>query len=248
MIVTLIHLTCRWNYTQISHTNTGHKMPCLLPCLSISQPPDVNVTDTEICRLEQHVIDESTDSPKEDPRSKNEQNDIHTTRVMADQSHEAGALDPREYQVQLFEKAKAQNTIAVLDTGSGKTLVAVLLLKYIMEQELRDRAEGAKPRVSFFLVDSVTLVFQQSSVLRSNLNQKVAYFYGALGPDLWDKTTWKQHLENNMVFVCTADILNHALLNGHVKIDQINLLIFDEAHHTKKEHVYARYGLGIVLD
>ncbi|KAJ5337920.1 hypothetical protein N7452_004648 [Penicillium brevicompactum] len=196
--------------------------------------------------LEQHVVDESTDSPKEEPRSKNEQNDLHTTRVMADQSHEAGALDPREYQVQLFEKAKAQNTIAVLDTGSGKTLVAVLLLKHIMEQELRDRAEGAKPRVSFFLVDSVTLVFQQSSVLRSNLNQKVAYFYGALGPDLWDKTTWKQHLENNMVFVCTADILNHALLNGHVKIDQINLLIFDEAHHTKKEHVYAReYYLNV---
>jgi endoribonuclease Dicer len=27
------------------------------------------------------------------------------------------ALDPREYQIELFERAKAQNTIAVLDTG-----------------------------------------------------------------------------------------------------------------------------------
>ena len=162
-------------------------------------------------------------------------------RLVADQGTEAGALDPREYQLQLFERAKKENTIAVLDTGSGKTLVAVLLLKHILEHELMDRAEGAKPRVSFFLVDSVTLVFQQSTVLRNNINQKVAHFYGALGSDLWDKVTWREHLQKYMVIVCTADILNQALLNGHVKIEQVNLLIFDEAHHAKKEHPYARY-------
>lgn len=96
-------------------------------------------------------------------------------------------------------------------------------------------------RISFFLVDSVTLVFQQAAVLRSNLNQKVAHFYGDLGPDLWDKETWSRYLDEYMVIVCTAEILSQALLNGHVRIGQINLLIFDEAHHAKKEHPYARY-------
>lgn len=38
---------------------------------------------------------------------------------------------PREYQIELFEKAKEKNVIAVLDTGSGKTLIAVLLLRHI---------------------------------------------------------------------------------------------------------------------
>lgn len=61
-----------------------------------------------------------------------------------------------------------------------------------------------------------------------------------MGPDLWDEETWKRHLEQNMVIVCTADILQNALLNAFVKMTQINLLIFDEAHHTKKEHPYAR--------
>jgi endoribonuclease Dicer len=154
-----------------------------------------------------------------------------------------GALDPREYQIELFERAKIENTIAVLDTGSGKTLVAVLLLKYILERELRDRAEGTKPRVAFFLVDSVTLVFQQAAVLRNNLNQKVAHFYGDLHSDLWDHEAWGKHLAKYMVIVCTAEILNQALLNGHVKMDGINLLIFDEAHHAKKDHPYARYWL-----
>lgn len=143
--------------------------------------------------------------------------------------------------------------------GAGKTLIAVLLLKYILQKELVDRADGKEHRVSFFLVrqkceivrmdylltnisqvDSVTLVFQQAAVLRNNLDQNVASFYGAIAPDLWDQETWGEHLSKNMVIVCTAQILNHALLNAFVKMRQINLLIFDEAHHTKKEHPYAR--------
>jgi endoribonuclease Dicer len=164
--------------------------------------------------------------------------------LIANQDIGSKALDPREYQIELFERAKSRNTIAVLDTGSGKTLVAVLLLKHTLKNELIDRAKGARPRVAFFLVNSVTLVFQQSAVLRNNLNQKVAHFYGDLGPDLWDHQTWGRHLEKCMVIVCTAEILNQALLNGHVKIEQINLLIFDEAHHAKKEHPYARYWLN----
>lgn len=161
--------------------------------------------------------------------------------MLANTEPGGGVLDPREYQIELFERARASNTIAVLDTGSGKTLVAVLLLKHILQIELNKRANGTKPRVAFFLVDSVTLVFQQSAVLRNNLDQRVAHFFGNLGPDLWDKQTWNKHLEKYMVIVCTAEILNQSLLNGHIRIDQINLLIFDEAHHAKKEHPYARY-------
>lgn len=86
----------------------------------------------------------------------------------------------------------------------------------------------------------MTLVFQQAAVLRNNLDQNVAHIFGALGPDLWDQATWTDQLTKNMVIVCTAEILNQALLNAFVKMGQINLLIFDEAHHTKKDHPYAR--------
>ncbi|KAJ5747415.1 uncharacterized protein N7511_009111 [Penicillium nucicola] len=187
--------------------------------------------------LAQHALDDLVIT-KERPQIISDA-ELSTSRLLAKQDGGV-ALDPREYQIELFERAKAQNTIAVLDTGSGKTLVAVLLLKHIIQKELVDRGAGAQHRVSFFLVDSVTLVFQQSGVLRNNLNQKVAHFFGGLGADLWDRATWKKHLETYMVIVCTAEILNQALLNGHVRMDQINLLIFDEAHHAKKEHPYAR--------
>ncbi|KAJ5279403.1 hypothetical protein N7478_004775 [Penicillium angulare] len=149
-------------------------------------------------------------------------------------------LDPRAYQIELFERAKNRNIIAVLDTGSGKTLIAVLLLRNILKQELEDRANGKRHRVSVFLVDSVTLVFQQAAVLRNNLDQNVGQIYGAIGSDLWDEEIWQAQLTKNMAIVCTADIIQQALLNAFIKMSGINLLIFDEAHHTKKEHPYAR--------
>lgn len=36
--------------------------------------------------------------------------------------------------------------------GSGKTLIAVLLLKEILRRELIDRGSGKDPRIAFFLV------------------------------------------------------------------------------------------------
>ena len=92
-------------------------------------------------------------------------------------------------------------------------------------------------------MDSVTLAYQQAAVLRNNLDQNVAHFFGAMGTDLWNKQVWDEHSQKNMVIVCTAEILNQCLLNSYIKMSQINLMIFDEAHHTKKDHPYARSAL-----
>lgn len=147
---------------------------------------------------------------------------------------------PREYQIELFERAKTQNTIAVLDTGSGKTLIAALLLRHIIDEELERRANGGDKRIAFFLVDSVALVFQQYAVLKCNLNQKMEQFCGDMGCDLWSKELWEKHLNENMVIVCTAEVLFQCLHHSFIAMRQINLLIFDEAHHAKRNHAYAR--------
>lgn len=171
------------------------------------------------------------------PAAADESLSIHEL-MQKDQQHII--TDPREYQLELFERAKKQNIIAVLDTGSGKTLIAVLLLRHIIDQELEDRAVGKNNRTAFFLVDSVALVFQQFEVLNTNLDQSIARFCGDMNTDLWAKETWQTHLKENMVIVCTAEILYQCLMHSFISIDQINLLIFDEAHHAKKNHAYAR--------
>lgn len=47
--------------------------------------------------------------------------------LMSKQESTVIITDPREYQVELFEKAKKQNIIAVLDTGSQARAFLVLL-------------------------------------------------------------------------------------------------------------------------
>ncbi|KAI1416765.1 hypothetical protein F5Y13DRAFT_204144 [Hypoxylon sp. FL1857] len=147
---------------------------------------------------------------------------------------------PREYQTELFERAKQKNIIAVLDTGTGKTLIAALLLRHTVEQELEDRSAGKSPRVSFFLVDKVALVHQQYEVLKANLDHPVQRLHGDLRTATLTREFWQQRVEESMVIVCTAEILLLCLHHSFVKMECINLLIFDEAHHTKKNHPYAR--------
>ena len=53
-------------------------------------------------------------------------------------------LEPRDYQLELYERARRENTIAVLGTGTGKTLIACLLIKDILVQERVNRASGIK--------------------------------------------------------------------------------------------------------
>jgi endoribonuclease Dicer len=65
-------------------------------------------------------------------------------------------------------------------------------------------------------------------------------FCGAMGSDLLDRRIWEKACSENMVIVCTAEVLRNALHHSFISMERINLLIFDEAHHAKKDHPYAR--------
>lgn len=81
---------------------------------------------------------------------------------------------------------------------------------------------------------------QQWSAVTSNLPYPVAKFFGQELEHRWNKEHWAQALEKNEIIVCTAAILQKCLSQEFITISRINLLIFDEAHHAKKNHAYAR--------
>lgn len=83
-------------------------------------------------------------------------------------------------------------------------------------------------------------MLQQYAVLTANLGFKVERLCGNMNVDLWNEKLWSDYLASNDVIVCTADVLLHALMRSFVKMADINLLIFDEVHHAKKGHSYAR--------
>lgn len=77
--------------------------------------------------------------------------------ILAKQETAVRIINPRDYQIELYERAKKEDVIAVLDTGSGKTHIATLLLKHVLDEELRDRAAGKTHKVAFFLVSPLQL-------------------------------------------------------------------------------------------
>lgn len=83
-------------------------------------------------------------------------------------------------------------------------------------------------------------MFQQHAVLTCNLDYPIEKFCGEMVDEVSSKEFWDKTFAENMAIVCTADILYTCLHHSYIRMDQINLLIFDEAHHTKKNHPYAR--------
>lgn len=67
-------------------------------------------------RLSQHVLEDSASIEKAG-RVVPPDADLSIVSLVAKQDVGTGNLDPRAYQIELFERAKARNIIAVLDTG-----------------------------------------------------------------------------------------------------------------------------------
>ncbi|KAF8682784.1 Dicer dimerization domain [Rhizoctonia solani] len=166
-----------------------------------------------------------------------------------------GRLIPRLYQQEIFQRAVNENVICAMDTGSGKTQIAVMLLKHIMSLRPAD-SNPKKASVAVFLVASVPLAEQQGDFLESQLPLHVnvrpvflllagAYadgqkFYGAMGVDYWDRERWAKAFAESDVMVMTAQVFHDLLNHAHWSIDKVLLLVFDEAHHCNKNHVYAQ--------
>ncbi|XP_042041645.1 endoribonuclease Dicer homolog 1-like [Salvia splendens] len=141
----------------------------------------------------------------------------------------------RQYQLDVLDQAKKRNTIAFLETGAGKTLIAVLLMKSISTELQKQN----KKMLAVFLVPKVPLVYQQAEVIRERTGFLVGHYCGEMGQDFWDARRWLREFESKQVLVMTAQILLNILRHSIVKMEAINLLILDECHHAVKKHPYS---------
>ncbi|KAG0001849.1 Dicer-like protein 1 [Entomortierella chlamydospora] len=150
---------------------------------------------------------------------------------------EARYLVPRAYQDKMYKKALQRNIIAVMDTGTGKTLVSVMLIKEMARRECEARG-SAERKICFFIVNNVPLVKQQASVIRSNSKLEVIEMSGPNNTKKFEKKLWNDIFEKADVVVLTAQILLDLFRHAFVKMSRAHLLVFDECHHARKDHPF----------
>ncbi|XP_053331205.1 endoribonuclease Dicer [Spea bombifrons] len=143
---------------------------------------------------------------------------------------------PRKYQVELLEAALDHNTIVCLNSGSGKTFIAVLLTKELSYQIRGTFNKEAKRTV--FLVNSEKQVSQQVSALRTHSDLKVGEYPRRELTQCWPKEKWSQEFVTHQILVMTCHIFLDVLQRGLLSLSDINLLVFDECHLTIQDHPY----------
>uniref|UniRef100_A0A8R1I759 Helicase ATP-binding domain-containing protein n=1 Tax=Caenorhabditis japonica TaxID=281687 RepID=A0A8R1I759_CAEJA len=138
---------------------------------------------------------------------------------------------PRDYQIELLDKASKKNTIVQLGTGSGKTFIAVLLLKEYGIQMFAPLDNGGKR--AFFVVEKVNLVEQQAKHIEIHTSFKVGQVHGQTSNDLWkSKADCDKFMKEHHVIVITAQCLLDFINHAYVKIQDSCVMIFDECHHA----------------
>jgi ERCC4-related helicase len=136
-------------------------------------------------------------------------------------------IEWRDYQINIAKITKSQNTLVVLPTALGKTIIAL-----ITAMEVLKRAPESK---IFFLAPTRPLVMQHFTTFQGFIipSVKCCLFSSNLTP-----VKRAYALNENQIFFSTPQILQNDLKNGLYSIEGISLLIIDEAHKSRKKYAY----------
>lgn len=135
---------------------------------------------------------------------------------------------PRLYQQTILGTAAANNTLVVLPTGLGKTAVAFLLTAQRLSLYPNSKILMLSP--------TKPLCEQHRETFRRHLEipeEKIVLFTGEIAPEKREQL-WK----DAQIVVSTPQGLENDVINRRVKLEEISLLIIDEAHHATGDYPY----------
>ncbi|VDL72637.1 unnamed protein product [Nippostrongylus brasiliensis] len=151
--------------------------------------------------------------------------------MITEKEVELNCFTPRDYQVELLDKACKRNVVVQLGTGAGKTFIAVLLLKEYGLQIMAPFDKGGKR--AFFVVDKVALVDQQADHIQCHTTLSVGKMHGNLNSDVWNKKSgFNEFMSVHNVVVITAQVFLDLIDHAYFSITKLALVIFDECHHA----------------
>lgn len=144
--------------------------------------------------------------------------------VLADQ------FEPREYQKRIADSASTANTLVVLPTGLGKTLVAMLVASRRLEKYPKSKVVVLAP--------TRPLTMQHYNAFKKYFKLRPESFValtGTIDPReralLWD--------EAQLIFA-TPQTVRNDVRSQKVSLKDVSLLVFDEAHRCVRDYSYTQ--------
>ncbi len=138
-------------------------------------------------------------------------------------------LEYREYQKKIAQQCILKNSLVVLPTGLGKTIIAL----YVAITTLQKYPKESKIIV---LAPTRPLINQHYEVFQKNLSIPEEHFEVLTGKTPPGKRTALFH-ENKILFY-TPQTLRNDLVNKKYSLEEVCLIVFDEAHHASGEFPY----------
>ena len=139
-------------------------------------------------------------------------------------------VDPREYQQKIYETAVNNNTLVVLPTGLGKTLIALLLSVKRIQQ-----FPGSK---ILLVAPTKPLVEQHAVSFKYELPELFADIQILTGelPAKSRAAVWR----TADIIIATPQCIANDLDSHLYTLDDVSLLIIDEAHRCLKNYDYTK--------
>ncbi|HLE96464.1 MAG TPA: DEAD/DEAH box helicase [Candidatus Thermoplasmatota archaeon] len=141
------------------------------------------------------------------------------------------AVARRDYQVAIAAECLRRNTLVILPTGLGKTVVALLVIA-----ERLDKSPGKV----LFLAPTKPLAEQHAAFLASTLTPdvgRVELFTGEVPPAAREKS-WR----DAAIVVSTPEVVVNDLVSGRIHLHDVTLVVFDEAHRAVGDYAYVFIG------
>ncbi|RLG90771.1 MAG: DEAD/DEAH box helicase, partial [Candidatus Hecatellales archaeon] len=135
-------------------------------------------------------------------------------------------VEKRDYQLNIVKTCLKGNTLVILPTGLGKTVIAALLTA----ERLFMYPEGK----CFVLAPTKPLAVQHYETFKSILrldNRSFALFTGETPPS-------KRGLAEAKIVFLTPQVLLNDLIAGRISLENVVLMVFDEAHRAVGNYPY----------
>jgi Fanconi anemia group M protein len=140
-----------------------------------------------------------------------------------------GRVEARLYQQAIAEKVYGKNTLVVLPTALGKTVISALAAAHFLYSYKQMRVLVMAP------TRPLVLQHKESYMGILKLSEDDAVTLTGKTPAGYRKQIWDS--KARIVF-STPQVVKNDLENGYLTLNDFSLLVFDECHRARKEYAY----------